>query len=135
MQSRKKQESYESGIPQTQKKKMKIFPMFYNFSCFQTFLMPPVTEMPACTFSEQLFKSNFSPSEAMLLAILTRSVRSTGSYLLSKCWSRNLQLLGWAVLIYSIVFQVANLFQEKSPEKFQSQLHCIFPICENITQL
>lgn len=45
--------------------------------------MPPVKEMPVCTFSGQLFKSNFSPSEAILLTILTRSVRSTGSHLLS----------------------------------------------------
>lgn len=57
------------------------------FICFKTAHMfqnmPPVTEMPV--FSEQLFKSLFFPSEAMLLTMLTRSVRSTGSHLLSKC--------------------------------------------------
>lgn len=59
--------------------------LFYALKVFLSYLMPPVTEMLVCTFSEELFKSNFSPSEAMPLTILTRSARSTGSHLLSKC--------------------------------------------------
>lgn len=50
------------------------FICFKNSYVFLSYLMPPVTEILVCTFSEELFKSNFSPSETMPLTILTRSV-------------------------------------------------------------
>lgn len=39
-----------------------MFFLCFNLKiCEKFYLMPPVAEMPVCTFSEQLFESNFSP--------------------------------------------------------------------------